>query len=41
MIEWYRLETIRRLEQRAMALWRKIEARQTLAGFERPLERVH
>jgi hypothetical protein len=41
MIEWYRLETIRRLEQRAMALWRKIEARQVLAGFEKPLERVH
>jgi hypothetical protein len=41
MIEWHRLETIRRLEQRAMALWRKIEARQALAGFEKPLERVH
>jgi hypothetical protein len=41
MIEQYRLETIRRLERRAMALWRKMEARQVLAGFEKPIERVH
>jgi hypothetical protein len=41
MIERYRLETVRRLERRAITLWLKLEARQALAGFEKPLERVH
>jgi hypothetical protein len=41
MIEHYRLETIRRQERRAMTLWRKIETRQALANFEKPLERIH
>ena len=41
MIEHYRLETIRRLERRTMTLWRNMEARQVLAEFEKPLERVH
>jgi hypothetical protein len=41
MIEHYRLETIRRQERRAMALWRKIETRQKLADFEKPLDRIH
>ena len=41
LIEHYRLEEIRRLERRTMALWRKMEARQALAKFEKPLERIH
>jgi len=41
LIEHYRLEAIRRLERRTIALWRKMEARQTLARFEKPLERIH
>ena len=41
MIEHYRLETIRRQERRAMTLWRKIETRQKLADFEKPLDRIH
>jgi hypothetical protein len=41
MIEHYRLEGIRRQERRAMALWRKIETRQKLADFEKPLDRIH
>jgi hypothetical protein len=41
LIEHYRLEAIRRLERRTMALWRKIETRQALAKFEKPLERIH
>ncbi len=41
LIERFRLEAVRRMEQRAMALWRKMEARQALAGFEKPLERIH
>jgi hypothetical protein len=41
MIEHYRLETARRLERRAMTLWRKIETRQALANFEKPPERIH
>jgi len=41
MIEHYRLETIRRLERRTMALWRKMETRQALADFEKPPERIH
>jgi len=41
MIEQYRLAKRRRLERRAVALWRKLEARQALGRFEQPLERVH
>ena len=41
MIEHYRLETIRRMERRAMTLWRKMETRQALANFEKPPERIH
>ena len=41
MIEQYRLAKRRRLERRAIALWRKLEARQALGRFEHPLERVH
>lgn len=41
MIEHYRLETIRRQERRAMTLWQKIETRQKLADFEKPLDRIH
>jgi hypothetical protein len=41
MIEQYRFAKRRRLERRALALWRKLEARQALGRFEQPLERVH
>ena len=41
MIESYRLATIHRLEQRALILWRRIDARQMLAELEKPIERVH
>jgi hypothetical protein len=41
MIEHYRLATRRRLQRRAIALWRKIEAQQALIEFEKPLELVH
>jgi cobalamin biosynthesis Mg chelatase CobN len=41
MIEQYRHAKKRRLQQRAIALWRKLEARQALVRFEKPLERVH
>jgi hypothetical protein len=41
MIEQYRLAKGRRLQRRAIALWRKIEARRALGRFEQPLERVH
>jgi hypothetical protein len=41
MIEQYRRAKRRRLERRAIALWRKLEARQALGRFEQPLERVH
>jgi hypothetical protein len=41
MIEHYRLAKKRRLEQRAITLWRKIAAQQALVEFEKPLERVH
>jgi len=41
LIEHYRLEAIRRLERRTLALWRKMEARQALAKFEKPLDRIH
>jgi hypothetical protein len=41
MIEQYRLAKTRRLRRRPIALWRELEARQALAQFETPLERVH
>jgi hypothetical protein len=41
MIERYGLAKKRRLERRAIALWRKLEAQQTLVEFEKPLERIH
>ena len=41
MMEHYRLAKIRRLERRAIALWRKREAQQVLIELEKPLERVH
>ena len=41
MIEQYRLAKRRRLERRAISLWRKLEARQALGRFEEPVERVH
>ena len=40
MIEEYRRAKKGRLQRRAMAVWRKLEARQALARFEQPLERV-
>jgi hypothetical protein len=41
MIESHRLEKLRRLQRRAITLWRRLEAHQALAEFEKPLERVH
>jgi hypothetical protein len=41
MIEQYRREKIRRLERRAMTLWRKLEAQQVFVHFEKPPERIH
>jgi hypothetical protein len=41
MIEHYRLEMNHRLERRALTLWRKIEAREMILEFEKPVERVH
>ena len=41
MIEHYRREKIRRLERRAMTLWRRLEAQQVLVNFEKPPERIH
>jgi len=41
MIEQYRFAKRRRLERRAIALWKKIEGRRALGRFEQPLERVH
>ena len=41
MIEQYRLAKGRRLQRRAIAMWKKLEARRALARFEQPLERVH
>ena len=41
MIEEYRETKRRRLLQRAMTLWRKIEAHQRLLVFEGEEERVH
>ena len=41
MIEHYRLAKDRLLQQRAIAMWRKLEAQQALVQLEKPLERVH
>jgi hypothetical protein len=41
MFEHYRLEKVRRLQRRAITLWRKLEARQVFVELEKPLERVH
>jgi hypothetical protein len=41
MMEHYRLAKIRRLERRAITLWRKLEAQQAFIELEKPLERVH
>jgi hypothetical protein len=41
MIEHYRFAKSRRQVQRAIALWRKIEAQEALADFEKPPERIH
>jgi len=41
MIEHYDRETARRLQRRTRNYWRKIELREMLDEFERPLERVH
>jgi hypothetical protein len=41
MIEHYRVEKVRRLQRRALTLWRKLEAREALVKLEKPLERVH
>jgi hypothetical protein len=41
MIERYRLVTLHRLRQQALALWRKTEIKQTLIKLEKPIDRVH
>jgi hypothetical protein len=41
MIEQYDLETTRRLERRARSFWRRVELREMLVEFEKPVERVH
>jgi hypothetical protein len=41
MIEHYRLARLSRLKRRAMTLWRKTEAREAVAAFEKPPLRVH
>jgi hypothetical protein len=41
MIEHYRLAKDRRLERRAVTLWRKLETQQAFIEFEKPPERVH
>jgi hypothetical protein len=41
MIEHYRLAKDRLLQQRAIAMWRKLEAQQALVELEKPPERVH
>jgi hypothetical protein len=41
MIEHYRLARILRAQRRAITLWQRLEARQALAQFEKPPERVH
>jgi len=41
MMEHYREVSKRRLLENAMKLWRTHEAREALAAFDRPPERVH
>jgi hypothetical protein len=41
MIEHYRQTKMRRLQRRALTLWRKLEARQAVVALDKPLERVH
>jgi hypothetical protein len=41
MIEYYRRANERRLQLRAIASWRKLEARQALIALEKPLARIH
>jgi DNA-binding transcriptional regulator YbjK len=41
LMEHYRRAKDRRLLQRAMALWRRLEARRALVKLERPRRRVH
>jgi hypothetical protein len=41
IIEQYRHAKKRRQLRRAIALWKKLEARQAVARFEQPLERIH
>jgi hypothetical protein len=41
MIEHYRVEKVRRLQRRALTLWRKLEARQAFVRLDKPIARVH
>jgi hypothetical protein len=41
MIQRYRRAKDQRLQQQAIALWRKLEAHQALLRLEKPLERIH
>jgi hypothetical protein len=41
MIEHYHREKMRRLQRRALTLWRKLEARQALVKLDKPFARVH
>jgi len=41
LIDHYQRAKKSRLQRRAISLWRKLEARQALARFEQPLERIH
>jgi hypothetical protein len=41
MIQRYRLAKEQRLQQQAIALWRKLEAHKALLQLEKPLERIH
>lgn len=41
MIEHYRIARMRRLERRALIMWRKLETRLAIVAHEKSLERVH
>jgi hypothetical protein len=41
MIQRYGRAKEQRLQQQAIALWRKLEAHQALLQLEKPLERIH
>ena len=41
MIDCYRRATRRRLERKALAIWRNAEARQEIVEHERRPERIH